>query len=48
MNEKTNNVGQSGNVTTVNTLNAFPILMGALIKLLMSIIMIICFASLIV
>lgn len=48
MNEKTNNVGQSGNVTTVNTLNAFPILMGALIKLLMSIIMIVCFASLIV
>lgn len=48
MNQQTNNVGQSGNVTTVNTLNAFPILMGALIKLLMSIIMIVCFASLIV
>ncbi len=48
MNEKTNNVGQSGNVTTVNTLNAFPILMGALIKLLMSIIMLVCFGSLIV
>jgi hypothetical protein len=48
MNEKTNNVWQNGNTTTVNTLNAFPILMGALIKLLMSIIMIVCFASLIV
>lgn len=48
MNQQTNNVGQSGNITTVNTLNAFPILMGALIKLLMSIIMIVCFASLIV
>jgi hypothetical protein len=48
MNQQTNNVGQSANVTTVNTLNAFPILMGALIKLLMSIIMIVCFASLIV
>lgn len=48
MNQQTNNVWQSGDVMTVNSLNAFPILMWALIKLLMSIIMIVCFASLIV
>ena len=48
MNKQTNNVWQSGDVMTVNSLNAFPILMWALIKLLMSIIMIVCFASLIV
>lgn len=48
MNQQTNNVWQDVDWTTVNSLNAFPILMWALIKLLMSIIMIVCFASLIV
>jgi hypothetical protein len=48
MNKQDNNSGQNGDTTTVNSLNAFPILMWALIKLLMSIIMILCFASLIV
>lgn len=49
MNESTNDTAANGEWTiTVNWLNAFPVLMGAMIKILMSIIMIICFASLIV
>jgi hypothetical protein len=48
MNEKTNKTWQNGEKTTVNPLSAFPILMGALIKFLMSIIMIVCFSSLII
>ena len=48
INAKTNNTWKSGDTTTVSILNAFPVLMGALIKLLMSVIMLVCFASLII
>ncbi len=48
MYENSNASWQSWDVTTVNALNAFPILMGSLIKLLMSVIMVVCFGSLIV
>lgn len=45
----TNNPNQNGDgTTTVNSLNAFPILMGALIRLLVSVILLACFGALIV
>jgi hypothetical protein len=48
VNENTNDTWQKWEWTVVNTLDAFPKLMWALIKLLMSLIMIVCFASLII
>lgn len=49
MYENTNDIWANGDeTTTVNPINAFPVLMGALVKILMSVIMIICFASLII
>lgn len=48
MNKNTNAVWQKNGWTVVSPLTAFPLLMGALIKFLMSVIMIVCFASLIV
>ena len=45
----TNNQNENGDgTTTVNSINAFPILMGALIRLLVSVILLACFGALIV
>ncbi|AKH32571.1 hypothetical protein XF24_00210 [candidate division SR1 bacterium Aalborg_AAW-1] len=44
----TNNTGLSGDVTTVNSVSAFPILMGAIIRILVSAILLVCFGTLIV
>ncbi len=49
MYENTNDIWANWDeTTTVNPLNAFPVLMWALVKILMSVIMVICFASLII
>ena len=44
----TNNTWLSWDVTTVNSVSAFPILMGAIIRILVSAILLVCFGTLIV
>lgn len=44
----TNAVGLSWETTTVNSVSAFPILMGAMIRLLMGVILVVCFGTIIV